>query len=410
MCKRLLSLCFLSALSIASSAFLSGSAQAGVPIICGDGATAGPEECDDSNTVNNDGCDENCRDEVCGNGPPPQAHLNEECDDGNVADEDGCNPTCQFDCGDGEPDAGEACDDGNGENGDGCDDDFANTGNCTVSACGNNVIAGAEECDGGNATPGDGCDANCLFEPNEQEKKQQACINAVNKNLAGVIKAQNTNTSGCVKSFSTGKSTDFAACFAGDTGGKIAKAEGKTTATIANKCNDPDEDPDFDYLQTAETVNDAGTVASNDLFTTVFGATPTIALKSANKDLATCQASAMALLKKQVETVIAEANKAKKTSLKGKGADLPAATPTILAADIDTALTGNAKILAAAGKVGTTLTKKKCTDAVIDDNFDCGGATTVAGLATCITVNAFQEACEALEVSDGLDLNCTPAP
>jgi cysteine-rich repeat protein len=60
----------------------------------------------------------------------------------------------EFGCGDGTQHPGEACDDGNLADGDGCD------GNCTVTACGNDIVTSGEDCDGGAC-----CSASCDFEP-----------------------------------------------------------------------------------------------------------------------------------------------------------------------------------------------------------------------------------------------------
>ena len=40
-------------------------------------------------------------------------------------------------------------------NGDGCDED------CSLSRCGNGIVAGDEACDDGNDMDADGCDSNC---------------------------------------------------------------------------------------------------------------------------------------------------------------------------------------------------------------------------------------------------------
>ncbi len=54
----------------------------------------------------------------------------------------------------------EECDDGNSQNGDGCDE------NCTVSACGNGVLAASEECDDGDAfSLGEFCGPACRAIP-----------------------------------------------------------------------------------------------------------------------------------------------------------------------------------------------------------------------------------------------------
>ena len=188
---------------------------AGAPNACGDGVTdSPPEDCDDSNTANGDGCDENCRFEVCGNGVvQPGTTPPEECDDGNTVDDDNCTaPDCQFDCGDGEIDATttppEICEDGNGTNNDGCDDDTTTNppGNCTHTDCGNGVVTGTEQCDDGNLVSGDGCEPDCTTEtPIGPDPDQQRCINAVNKNLAGVLKARGGDNAACVKSVASGE-------------------------------------------------------------------------------------------------------------------------------------------------------------------------------------------------------------
>lgn len=69
-------------------------------------------------------------------------------------------------CGNGVVDAafGEQCEDGNRIDGDGCDS------NCTLTACGNGIVAGtvaaAEQCDDGNTLAGDCCSSTCQYEAN----------------------------------------------------------------------------------------------------------------------------------------------------------------------------------------------------------------------------------------------------
>jgi hypothetical protein len=49
---------------------------------------------------------------------------------------------------------------------------------------------------------------------------------------------------------------------------------------------------------------------------------------------------------------------------------------------------------------------KKCSDAIVDSSFDCGGAATVEALRACVAAAAQAAACEAFEIADGLDLTC----
>jgi len=419
MSKKVLTLAFYAALAVFTTTWLSGAAQAGPTAVCGDSTIDPPETCDDGNTVSGDGCSgESCLDEVCGDSivnPDPAPGPEEECDDGNTVDDDGCTagttPNCQFDCGDGEIDAAatpaEVCDDGNATNGDGCDDDPSATspGNCTATACGNGVITAPETCDDGNTTPDDGCDATCQTEADvPQTKKQQGCINAVNKNLAGVAKAQGGEISKCVKDTASGKVADELTCLVD--GPKTVKAGEKTTKTITGKkCTG--EGLATLALTDAATVNGAGSDQVLEGTTVILGADPTIALKSADKEGAKCQAEAVKQYNAVVGKWLSAANKAKKSTLKGGkgGTPPPAGSAADLATGIDAGVAADTALGKAVTKVGTGL-GKKCTDAQVDALFDCGGATTVAALTTCVSTEAQRAACEALEAADGLDLTC----
>jgi cysteine-rich repeat protein len=165
--------------------------------ICDDGCLAGADGVCDS-TDDNDGCDSNCTLSGCSNGV---INIGEECDDGKACEDgqpclndndcpgpneclprdgDGCDGSCTVSaCGNGIVAGAELCDDfktcqngalcssdancileGGGDclrrDGDGCDND------CSPS-CGNGVIdpVNQEQCDDGNAVEGDGCDSNC---------------------------------------------------------------------------------------------------------------------------------------------------------------------------------------------------------------------------------------------------------
>jgi cysteine-rich repeat protein len=413
--KRFSTLLLISALASAVAVTLAAPVSAGPICTCGDAAPCGDEECDDGNTVAGDGCDPDCREEVCGNGGEPQPSTTppEECDDGNTIDDDGCTaPDCQFDCGDGEIDAGttppETCEDGNATNGDGCDDDTTSDppGNCSTTECGNGVVTGDELCDDGNTVDDATCLGNCTVPCAPTSKAQGACVNSVNGNGARVLKARNADNDTCYKATAAGKQADFLACFGDDLKQKVSKAGAKTTNTVAKKCAGEGL-PSFAFTDAA-TVNTAADTESNDAFLFVFGAMPTIVLKSTDKAAAGCQAAAVILLNRQIDTVAKEANRAKKAALKGgkRGTPPPVCSGAQLADAIDAALTGNGKILAAAGKIASTL-GKKCTDGIVDANFDCAGAaTSVATLATCIETTALRAACGWMEAADTIDLAC----
>jgi cysteine-rich repeat protein len=408
MSKRLWFLALFSALVLSAPVWLSGAAQAGPTAVCGDGNIEGDEECDDSNTVTGDGCSHpSCLPEVCGdtitNPDPPS---NESCDDGNTVSGDGCDENCVTECGNGNVDTGEDCDT-SGESAT-CDDD------CTNVACGdtNTNEAANEQCDDGNTVAGDGCNATCQDEgPVEgQTKKQQACINAVNKNLAGVVKAQAADNSACFKAVAGGKDT-VAVCYGNDVKGKVAKGQAKTTATVTGKKCTGEGLPTAVVIPVAATINDAGEVQTVEGTTAVFGNPPVIAAKATDKDAAACQAEVAKQYAAIVNKWIQEANKAKKTALKGGkgGTPAPVATAAELGTAIDTALTGNANVGKAVTKSNTGI-GKKCPDTVVDANVDCGGATTSTALQTCVATAAQQAACEAFEAADVLTLTCLALP
>lgn len=402
MSRRIANLAFAAALGVLVTAGLSGVAWAGASTVCGDGTTEAPELCDDSNTVSGDGCSSpSCLPEQCGdtvvNPDPGWTPGEEECDDGNTAGDDGCDANCKLECGNGTLEGAETCDD-SGESAT-CDDD------CTAVECGDGNENGAagEQCDDGNTANGDGCDDACLEETVAQTKGQQACINGINGNVLGVMKAQNKALTKCLKDIAAGK-TDLGTCLAGIPA-KTAKAEEKTGKTNDKKCGTPNT-PTFAYTDPT-TGNTAAKDQSLAAVLTVFGNPPDVADKKTEKAEAACQAEVAKRHVKLQETWFAEANKAKKTALKGGKGGNPAPVPNKgeLAAAMEPILTSSSKISKAENGVNTGITKK-CPDAIVDALFDCGGATTGNELALCVIQAAKRGACVAVEQADDLEFTC----
>jgi len=281
---------------------------------------------------------------------------------------------------------------------------------CEAEVCGDGIDGCIEECDDGNTVDDDACSNSCTINvPSDpQDKKQQACINAINKNLAGVIKAQNADNATCVKDVSKGKTT-VALCYGTDVKGKVAKAQGKTTTTNGKKCNDADEVPDFGYTDPT-TVNNAGEADVLEASTAVLGAVPNVIVAATDKDGAKCQAEIMKQLGALSNKVAAEGNKAKKTVLKGQGGTGAVTNATELAAGIETAIAStNPKIAAAENKVNTGIAKK-CDDAQAGAATECNGADTANEVTACVLAAAKEGVCNALEVSDAIVLNCPTVP
>lgn len=399
MSRRIANLAFAAALGLITTMGLSGAAQAGPSTECGNNVIEPPETCDDGNTVSGDGCSGvSCKAEVCGDNilnTDPAPGPAEECDDGNTVNNDGCDATCKLECGNGVQEPSEECDT-SGESAT-CDDD------CTLPVCGDTVLneAAGETCDDGNTVAGDGCDAVCVAETVALDKGQQACVNGINGNLLGVLKAQDKDLSTCIKNVAAGKTT-VAVCLATDVNGKVAKAEAKTTSTQTKKCGAPT--PGFAFTG-ATTVNPGATDASVDAAVTVFGATPNIVDKKVDKAGAACQAEVAKRHFKLLETWGAEANKAKKTAIKGSKSTPAVGNGADLATAINAAISASEKITKAENGVNSGIAKK-CPDAIVDGLFDCDGATTGNTLALCVIQAAKRGACVALETGDALSLAC----
>jgi cysteine-rich repeat protein len=399
MSKRLWFLALFSVLVVSAPVWLSGAAQAGPPTVCGDGTiTDPPEKCDDSNTVTGDGCSfPSCLPEVCGDGiPNPDPPSSETCDDGNTVSDDGCSATCETECGNGAINGDEECDtSGESET---CDDD------CTNPLCGDNNVneTAGEACDDGNTVDDATCLGDCSGVPGEPPtKKQQACINAANKNLAGVVKAQTGDTSACFKAAAKG---DPVTCYGADAKTKVAKAQAKTDKTVAGKKCTGEGLPTSVVIPVAATINAAGEDQILEASTIVFGNPPVIAAKATAKEAAACQAEVIKQLNAITNKWIAEANKAKKATLKAG----TVASAGELATALNAALDDNDNVVKATTKANAAI-DKKCTDALVADNFDCAGATTLEQLRLCVSAVAQAGACEAFEAADVLDLDC-PAP
>jgi cysteine-rich repeat protein len=412
MSKKILTLGFMAALAVCTSIWFAAAAQAGPQTDCGNGTTEDPpEDCDDGNTVCADTCSfPSCLFIVCGDGTlNPDSCANEQCDDGNTMAGDGCDANCQEECGNGAVDPGEDCD-GPGETAT-CDDD------CTNVVCGDGNLneTSGEECDDGNTVDDATCLADCSLPSVALDKDEQKCVNGINANLAGVSKAQSADNAACLKAAAKDSvANPIASCLGADLKGKVAKAKAKTTKTETKKCDggtlvNP-ADGDFAFTDDV-TVNAAGMDTKLAAFTAIFGDPPVISPKT-EKENSKCQAEVLKRANKLGDTVLKEANKAKKSALKGGKGNPPnpppAPGPTELGAAIDTALSlaTNTKIQKAVNGVTTGVNKKCGAPVVVDTIFDCNASTDTATLITCVTETMLEAACLAIEAADALALDC----
>jgi cysteine-rich repeat protein len=167
---------------------------------CGDGELQGDEVCDDGNKSETDGCSNNCLPTLCGDGvrQPP-----EDCDDGNGNNNDDCLTTCKNpSCGDGVlhnlGTGDEVCDEGedNGPFPARCSDE------CTLTACGNEVLDPGEECDEG--------DANADF----ASCKSDCTLNVCGDGKAYLIKTSGTSNTEDLEECDDMNADDADACVA----------------------------------------------------------------------------------------------------------------------------------------------------------------------------------------------------
>jgi|GEM_PF-1143923 len=154
-----------------------------------------------------------------------------------------------------------------------------------------------------------------------QEKDQQNCINALNKNLAKVAKAQGKSICDCIKDFAKGQSLTPAAtlevCLTADRKGKVAKAQSKTQSDEAKKCSAIT--PDFGATNSAN-VNNVAVQKELDLIHAVFGSNLDLVIATESIDVdkgrSKCQQAVAKSVKKCQEAKLKEFNKCKKLGLK----------------------------------------------------------------------------------------------
>ncbi len=371
-------------------------------VICGDGDLDLGEGCDDGNRTDGDGCSASCIPEPrCGDG---DITLGEQCDDGGTISGDSCSASCQLEasCGNHRPDTGEQCDDGDLDENDGCDS------NCRLTLCGDSVLTLNEECDDGNLIDGDGCETDCTLTPLLQSKAQRKCLTQLNLSLAKVAKAQGTEVQKCLSDWSRDKLDGLTpdACILADRKGKIAKATDKTTEAANKHCG---TSPDFGAAD-AGAVNAAG-LAQLDLALKIFGPDlgNTIARKSVDPTRAKCQQALTKSVLLCQAAWFAEFNRCqKKGTLKGDVAG---------ALDLDNCLSANLLASKSIAPKCDKLEGKKLDKIRKDIVKHCGpvdlarafpGCATDSAepLHTCLSTSAACNACNALKLANGLDVDC----
>ncbi len=157
---------------------------------------------------------------------------------------------------------------------------------------------------------------------------EQACVNALNKSMRGVVSAQGKDSTICVRDAARGRLGALAAndCLTADRQAKVARAEQKTAAVAATSCGGIA--PEFGSTS-ATTVNEAAVTEAVTLIHDVLGADLDAAViaDDADREAARCQQAVTSTLGKCLDERIKEFNRCKQSALKagaGNAADLAA--------------------------------------------------------------------------------------
>ena len=149
----------------------------------------------------------------------------------------------------------------------------------------------------------------------QESADQQACLNKLNKDGAGVAKAQGKEHVSCLKKAGKGLVTGTVqACLTADAKGKVQKKKDKTTADQAGSCGTA---PDFGFTS-ARAVNTGAVQGQLDIAADIFGDPIDGAVIDCAADKAgcICQQKALKDVEKLATTKLAEFVKCKKQVLK----------------------------------------------------------------------------------------------
>jgi len=231
-----------------------------------------------------------------------------------------------------------------------------------------------------------------------QTRKQQNCINALNKGMAKVSFTQSKANARCITRFAKGKEANAATCLGADA--KVAKAAVKTCAAEVRRCNGIT--PDFGKTSCG-LVAGVSEYHGSSLAEDMFGASVNAGVTACSTDKKACRCQAQLLrgVNKLLATHLREFNKCKKNGLRSKTA------PFMNIAALDTCVASDPKmkISKAQIKVGNIITKRCAAVATPLGAGSCAGMDGAA-LSVCLQERTRCRACLTAQVSDGLGVDC----
>ena len=246
----------------------------------------------------------------------------------------------------------------------------------------------------------------------EQDKAQQACLNGLGKNAAGVAKAQGREAASCLGLAARGADLPgggLGACLDADPKERVAKAEGKTLQTDTSLCVSP---PHFGY-QPVATVNDAARAGSTSLLGDFLGGEMGTAVVTCESNRAACGCQS-AVLKAATSSFSAKLKTylaCKKKALSGGATSVGALADCVddVAASDSIAADTRGKLAKKDADLEDTVVSA-CLDAslVTDTLFpgECVGHSGDPGFADCIDERIECRVCEMLNRGEGLGVDC----
>ena len=210
----------------------------------------------------------------------------------------------------------------------------------------------------------------------------------------------------CLRDYQKGKlATSFEECIAGDSEGKVQKAMKETIASEEQKCAPLSVPPTIAYTKAAD-VNQNAVDGARALTYAIFGGPPVrdadLATKAGDKDTAKCQLGMLKGAGRLLNTVLGEADKARKAALKEVGTDGSSA----LVVELDKVFSNDA--VAKAGGRLVKRVEKKCAS-LQDPAAIFPGACAdpdLGAVEDCVIAAARCRACSKIEAFEGLGLDC----
>ena len=243
----------------------------------------------------------------------------------------------------------------------------------------------------------------------QQTADQQKCLNALNKNGAAVARTQGKENVGCLKAAGKGTLVGTAqACLTADSKGKVAKAQGKTTAAETKSCGSP---PSFGYTSAAA-INAGAAQAKVDLMADVYGANLDAAVISCASSKAGC--GCQQKISKTVEQLAAlkfsTFIKCKKAALKAGANSITALRDCVQNAGTTGSIAADTggKIAKVVSNLSAAIAKSCDGPNVTSGAFpgSCNAATNAATLTPCLDQHVECRVCQALNDMDSLGVNC----